>query len=112
MVAKALDYMKYPLILTETKSPHISLYDSKESLERQVEAVDIENEEYKLYDSEAQIINLHTDKRTRRILGFIPVQNEKIRLEETNTFNSHSLQRAIIEYLSSLPKQLAPMIRC
>lgn len=91
--------MKYPLILIEEKSNHIALYMEASYLTDQLEAIDVENNEYRVYDSQGQIISLGVKIFKHKLLGFITAEKEKIFLRGSSQFDIRALEKHIRRFL-------------
>jgi predicted transcriptional regulator len=92
--------MRFPLILTETRSTHIAVYKSKAAILRQIEAIDVENQEYTLYDSDAQVIDMQVQRLQIRKFGILRFTDENIHLSESHTFDPEKMKILISRYLA------------
>lgn len=99
--------MKTPLILVEKAGPEITIFQDRSAVEAYVEATDVENDEYALFDSDGQKLMITATTERTKILGFIPAEDEKIEVTETNVADTRSLKEYALAYLAKhnrLPK--------
>ena len=81
--------INYPVIVLAKDSGEVSVYQTFEDLERAVEKIDVENDEYKAWDTSGHAI----------VLG---VQRPSWLRVEPSSYDESGLRAAIAEFASSL----------
>lgn len=93
-----VDSYKPPLLQIEKSNGEIHTYESIEDLVLQVEPIDIKNDTYDIYDATGVLIKLKVIVRSKKILGLIPLRNEEVAAEVTDTRKEDSLRRDILDF--------------
>lgn len=87
-----------PLILVEKHNGEIHTYGSIEDLALQVEPIDVKNQIYEIYDTIGTLIKLRVVKRSKMILGFIPLRDKEVIAEVTNIRKEDDLRQRVIDF--------------
>jgi hypothetical protein len=93
-------FMKCPLILSADDGAHI--FQAEDDLIRDVEAIDVDNAEYVVYDSEGRLLALATEKPSG---AFSRLRHRKVVLRESGMFKKEELRRLLIDHLERLGKR-------
>jgi len=101
--------MKLPIIVSEHGD--ISLYDSIDKLERDLEPIDVKNGEFEVFDAEGKRLTLGTAiKSTSGLFGIgkINIEMTRVDLKSDGSLDEESLVNLLKNYLVDyvLPKSL------
>jgi len=92
--------MKPPIIIVDGHD--VSIYDSVEEAQVQLEAIDVRNGEYRAYDAEGRLLAMDIVAEKKRVLlGLIPTDVELVRMSDGEAAPTHEreLRKALIAFL-------------
>ncbi len=104
--------MKPPIIIVDREGVDLSIHDSLEEAQNQLEAIDVRNREYVAYDAAGRLLTIDiVTEKTRTLSGLVPADFASVRISDGEAAPTHhvELRKALIAFLiasGSLPEAL------
>ena len=97
--------MKTPIIVRD-QSGLVMLYRTIESLELDLEAIDVQKDEYSAFDAEGQVLSLTAERRTARKVPWFLGGDWKadfVCVGETGGYSKEELKSVLSDFLEQSP---------
>lgn len=98
--------MKAPIIVYDGD---VLVFESVKKAEGYLEPIDVERGDFVTYDSESCLLRVSVDVRSRRVWGFLPIQEKRVVIQEVvpQAKCTSELRQILTKYLSYSPFEIS-----